>query len=808
MIKAKKEKKEERKISIITIFLFLFLITTFSVVTITKIRNEKKNALESVEENVNNDPIYISKSNLFDKSTLEDLQLNFSTLPEVTVTGCDSSNYNIVMEKDPHQLDSISLTFTNLEFDKIYDYEIDVMYKNCGTYLGRQVNMQLVYSDLYSAPKTEGSGWIATTSNTKKFFWNAYGSVDNQSTDNEWFLRGFGHFNLAVTFYYADTNEKIFLENAYFSMFSLDGVKTNDEYTHAEGISSKHATETYLLTNNAINRLEEYECLGELYKNVYHGDEASGMMEDGENGVSYRFQNTDTIDVEMFVLYGIYSSGYHINFKTMTATIPNEPRKIVSKDEVKLGEEITYTIEQDLPESSIDGFYLESFGFEDKLDNSLEFKSLHVYDENGNDVTSYGTISIDNNVLKYTFSLAYLTSISYKGQTYRFEILAEVVEESSGLSPEEKILQAKVEQKISDMTLREKIGQMLVISNWKFGYNDELDNLLKTVKPGGFILFDVNIGTYDQTVDYISKVKETANIPMFIGVDQEGGRVQRVKNISDANVLTIPYMFDVGLTNNPKLSYQVGKVIAEEISAFGFNLDFAPSLDIFSNPNNTVIAQRAFGNDAKTVAKMALPLSQGIKDSGVIPVYKHFPGHGDTSVDSHVALPVVNKTKDELYQNELLPFKAAIENGAEVIMTAHIALPQITGDYTPATLSNEVITGILREELGFKGVVTTDAVSMKALADNYTPEEIYKKAILAGIDMILMPSDAVEAINIIENLINSGIVTEERINESVKRILIMKYRNNLDNEKEPSKDKIGTQEHIDIINKVPVITLE
>lgn len=176
---------------------------------------------------------------------------------------------------------------------------------------------------------------------------------------------------------------------------------------------------------------------------------------------------------------------------------------------------------------------------------------------------------------------------------------------------------------------------------------------------------------------------------MLIGIDQEGDEY-KIKNITDVNVLKIPSMYDLGKTNNTELSYQVGKVMAEELSAFGVNLDYAPVLDIFSNPNNTVIGNRSFGNNSQTVIKMALPLAKGMKENGVIPVYKHFPGHGDTDADSHVELPVVNKTKEELYQNELLPFKAAIENQAEMIMTAHIALPKITGNYIPATLSRRL----------------------------------------------------------------------------------------------------------------------
>lgn len=389
-----------------------------------------------------------------------------------------------------------------------------------------------------------------------------------------------------------------------------------------------------------------------------------------------------------------------------------------------------------------------------------------------------------------------------KDKNRDIEVYNEPIGENIPKEPtEEEKLKKKVEGKISQMSLKEKIGQMIIIS-YENDYTDELDNILKTVKPGGFIIFPQNVSTYDGTVEYISKVKNTADIPMIISIDQEGGRVQRIKNMTDVNVQTIPSMIELGKTNDTTLAYDTGAVLAKEIAAFGINTDFAPTLDIFSNPNNTVIGNRAFGKDAQTVINMALPFAHGMESEGIIPTFKHFPGHGDTTSDSHVELPVVTKTKEELYQNELLTFKAAIEDNAQMIMTAHIALPNVTGDYTPATLSKVVVNDILREELGFKGVVITDAINMKALRDNYTLEEICNYSINAGVDIILMPLDPIEASNTIENLVNNGTISEERINESVSRILTLKYKNKLDEQKELNKDNIGLQESIDIINKI------
>ena len=377
----------------------------------------------------------------------------------------------------------------------------------------------------------------------------------------------------------------------------------------------------------------------------------------------------------------------------------------------------------------------------------------------------------------------------------------EVQEEVKEYTEEEK-LALKVDEKMKDMTLREKIGQMLIVSYSGTEYNAELDTLLKDVKPGGFILFSDNISTYQNTTEYIKNVKSTASIPMIIGIDQEGGRVQRIKALADANVITIPSMLEVGRTNDEEISYKVGKILASEIASFGVNLDFAPVLDVFSNPNNTVIGDRAFGVDYQSVVKMSLPFAHGMQEENIIPVYKHFPGHGDTAADSHVELPVVNKTKEELYQNELIPFKNAIDDGAQAIMVAHIALPNVTGNYLPATLSKEVITDILRNELKFDGVVITDAINMGALANNYNLEEICEYSINAGADCLLMPKNPVETVNTIEKLINENRISEEKINEAVTRILKLKYKNKLDEERTLDYNNIGKQENIDVINSI------
>ncbi len=358
-----------------------------------------------------------------------------------------------------------------------------------------------------------------------------------------------------------------------------------------------------------------------------------------------------------------------------------------------------------------------------------------------------------------------------------------------------------IEETMKSMSLEEKIGQMLIVYDYSQEVDEELLNKLNEIKPGGFILFQNNFVSYEQTQKLISDINTTSTIPMFISIDQEGGRVQRLKELSDQAITIFPSMYELGSTNDEKLSYEVGKAIGEELRVFNINMDFAPVLDIYSNPSNTVIGDRSFGQTAQTVSKMALPFSEGLKSTGIIPVYKHFPGHGDTLEDSHKTLPIINKTKEELMELELKPFIDAIDNGAEIIMVGHLALPKITGDTTPASLSRKIVTDLLKEELGFEGVVTTDALNMGALTNEYTKEEIYINAINAGVDLLLMPDFDKETINIIANAIKNETIWLEQINDSVSKILSLKY-DYLLKENTYTREYLNSFKHQEIVSKI------
>ena len=329
---------------------------------------------------------------------------------------------------------------------------------------------------------------------------------------------------------------------------------------------------------------------------------------------------------------------------------------------------------------------------------------------------------------------------------------------------EASLLEEKIEELLGSMTLEEKIAQMLIVEV-KNGQN------LSSPVPGGIILFEENFTSCQKTYDFINGLKAQSEHPLIVSVDQEGGSVQRLKSLHSPKATNIPSMYSLGKTEDCLLAYETGRVMAEEMGALGINVAFAPVLDIYSNPNNKVIGKRSFSENPHTVSDMAINLAKGMEESGVIPTYKHFPGHGDTATDSHIKLPIIRKTKAELYSQELIPFERAINNGAKIIMVGHIALPEITGDNTPATLSKEIITNLLIKEMGFEGLIVTDALNMGALIKNYSQEEIYKMTVGAGTDLLLMPQNPDLAIKVIkENF------TEERINASVKKILYFKYK--------------------------------
>ncbi len=332
------------------------------------------------------------------------------------------------------------------------------------------------------------------------------------------------------------------------------------------------------------------------------------------------------------------------------------------------------------------------------------------------------------------------------------------------------ITEDKIETQVAKLTLDEKIGQMLIIDYRKDKVDQKLNNILTTVKPGGFIFFSENITTYKKTTTMINSIKDSATIPMFLGIDEEGGRIDRFKDIKDYSYEKIPPMSEI---KDEQTAYKAGTKIAKILKDFNLNMDFAPVIDVYSNPNNKVIGNRSFGSDPYLVAKLGTSLAQGLKDNNIIPVFKHYPGHGNTKTDSHLALPIVNKTKEELLKSDLIPFKE-VANNAEAIMVGHLAVPKITNNNIPASLSKTMIN-ILTQDLNFNNLIITDALNMKAL-DNYTDKEKYELAINAGANILLMPNDPIKAIELIKQSLKEKKISEEQINNSVYKILKTKNK--------------------------------
>ena len=268
------------------------------------------------------------------------------------------------------------------------------------------------------------------------------------------------------------------------------------------------------------------------------------------------------------------------------------------------------------------------------------------------------------------------------------------------------------------------------------------------------------------------------------------------------DVSNIPDMNKLGEIDDLNYTYKIGKVISEELKVFGINMDFAPVIDVYSNIDNKVIGKRSFGSNPDLVSRHGIKISEAFMDNGIVPVYKHFPGHGNTSVDSHVDLPIVNKTKEELYSEDLIPFINAIKNDAKVIMVGHLAVPSISNNNEPASLSKKIITDFLKNELNYNGLVITDALNMGALTNFYDDEEICGKAVEAGVDILLMPSSSKMCLKSIKKLISDGIIEEETINKSVRKILELKYdKIEKDYNKYLPKEYLNSEEHKKIINR-------
>lgn len=338
---------------------------------------------------------------------------------------------------------------------------------------------------------------------------------------------------------------------------------------------------------------------------------------------------------------------------------------------------------------------------------------------------------------------------------------------------------ANAKNYLAGMSDKEKICQLFIVTPEVLTNEDGAVTLAgeKTKESigkypvGGIIYFSDNLEDENQTKTLISNSQSYAKTPMFIGVDEEGGTVARVADKLGTTKLDNMFTYrDKGEAT----AMSNAKTIASDIKQFGFNLDFAPVADIWTNPENTVIGERAYSDNAEQDSKLVAAAVKGFNEGGILPVLKHFPGHGDTAEDSHEGAATLNKTADELKAGELLPFKSGIGSGASMVMVGHITVPSIDPD-KPATLSSKIVPELLRKELGYDGVVVTDSMSMGAITDNYGYADIVKGIFDADIDMILCPTNLDEYIGAIEAALKDGSITKEQLDAKVERILRLKY---------------------------------
>ena len=353
------------------------------------------------------------------------------------------------------------------------------------------------------------------------------------------------------------------------------------------------------------------------------------------------------------------------------------------------------------------------------------------------------------------------------------------------MSLEGKALQAKISEMLADMTLEEKAAQMFMITpealtgtGQVLEAGDMTREAIDKYPVGGLIYFTQNLQDPEQVRSMTGNVqkfaRERTGLPMLLSVDEEGGTITRFGGNLSFDYDSSADMAGIGASGDPQQAYALGEKIGKFLGSLGFNMDNAPDADVLTNLKNTVVKDRSFGSDCDTVSEMALAELEGLEDQGVKGLLKHFPGHGATTADTHEGYAYTDATLEEMKSNELVPFADGIEAGVDIIMVGHISCPQVTGNEEPASLSEKMITGVLREEMGFDGVVITDAMNMGAIAENYSPAEASVKAVVAGADMVLMQEDFQQAYTGVLNAVKSGKITQERIDASVTRIIGLK----------------------------------
>lgn len=368
---------------------------------------------------------------------------------------------------------------------------------------------------------------------------------------------------------------------------------------------------------------------------------------------------------------------------------------------------------------------------------------------------------------------------------------------------------AWVDRQLERLTLREKVGQMIM--PWLGGeylarHSDAYDSLRQWIvdyRVGGII---ISIGSPLEVAAKLNMLQEQADVPLLIAADMENGPGMRLNGgvvMPYGMVLgggtEFPPLMALGATGDERLAFELGRITALEARAVGVHMIYAPVVDVNNNPANPIINTRSYGEDPASVARLAAAHVRGLQQYGTLATAKHFPGHGDTGVDSHIDLPIITAGPERVDSVELPPFRAAIAAGVAGVMSAHIAFPALTGDTAPATLSPRLIQGLLREELGFQGLVVTDALRMGGIVRRYGNAQAAVQAVLAGADVLLMPPDIPTAIDAVVAAVERGEISRERIDRSVRRLLRAKAALRLHERRTVDLDRVaetvGAREH-------------
>ncbi|MFP1694722.1 glycoside hydrolase family 3 protein [Gardnerella greenwoodii] len=347
---------------------------------------------------------------------------------------------------------------------------------------------------------------------------------------------------------------------------------------------------------------------------------------------------------------------------------------------------------------------------------------------------------------------------------------------------------AEVISVLSKMSLEDKVAQMFVVKpeelvgiNWTVtSSGTQMQQAFNSLPVGGIMYTRENIQSPEQTKSMISKLQEISNarvsLPAIVSVDEEGGTVARVSSNPQMGVNTSPNMRDIGVTKKMRKAYKAGAYIGKYLHDFGFNVDFAPVADVLTNPDNNLMKKRSFGSSPKLVASMTDAFTDGLQENHVFATYKHFPGHGSTFEDSHKGTTVSNQTPFSLRKVDLVPFKDAVDTGVKFIMVSHVSYPKITGDDTPASMSEMIVTGLARKKLGYNGILISDSLGMGAISLRYAPSSAAITGIKAGLDMLLSPANLRQAYYSVVNAVRRGEIPESRIDDSVKRIIAVKLQ--------------------------------